>query len=42
MGASTAPDVFTRYLSEVQFENLTPADAAAATIEEVDGLIASA
>lgn len=42
MGASTAPDVFTRYLSEVRFESMTPADAAAAAIDEVNGLIASA
>ena len=39
MGASTAPDVITRYLSEVRFGNLTPEQAAQATIDEIDGLV---
>lgn len=38
-GTSGAQDVFTRNLSEVRFGNLTPAEAAAATIEEVDAAV---
>ncbi|WP_156253871.1 ABC transporter substrate-binding protein [Pseudactinotalea terrae] len=41
-GSSTAQDVFTRYLTEVRFGNMTAADAAAGTIEEVNAAVASA
>lgn len=38
-GTSGAQDVFTRYLTEVRFKNLTPAEAATATIEEVNAQV---
>jgi len=38
-GTSGAQDVFTRYLTEVRFKNLTPAEAAAATIAEVNATV---
>jgi len=38
-GTSTAQDVFTRYLTDVRFGDTTPAEAAAATIEEVDATV---
>lgn len=42
MGASSAADVFTRYLSEVRFGSLTPAAAASAAIDEVNAGVATA
>jgi len=38
-GTSGSQDVFTRYLTDVRFGSITPAEAAAATIEEVDAQV---
>lgn len=38
-GTSGAQDVFTRYLTDVRFEKISPADAATATIDEVNAAV---
>jgi multiple sugar transport system substrate-binding protein len=42
VGASDSLNTITRYLTEVRFERLTPAQAAAKTTEEISAMIASA
>jgi multiple sugar transport system substrate-binding protein len=39
MGTSDSQNSFTRYLTEVRFERMTPAAAAEATIKEVDAMV---
>ena len=39
MGTSDSQNSFTRFLTEVRFERMTPAAAAEATIEEVDAMV---
>jgi multiple sugar transport system substrate-binding protein len=39
MGTSDSQNSFTRYLTEVRFERMTPAEAADATIKEVNGMV---
>jgi multiple sugar transport system substrate-binding protein len=41
MGTSDSQNSFTRFLTEVRFERMTPAAAAQATIEEVNGMVQS-
>jgi multiple sugar transport system substrate-binding protein len=41
MGTSDSQNTFTRYLTEVRFERMTPAAAAEATVEEVNGMVQS-
>ena len=40
MGTADSQNTFTRLLSEVRFGRITPAEAAEATIAEVDGMVA--
>lgn len=42
VGASDSQNTITRFLSEVRFERLSPAEAAAKTTEEINGMIAAA